>query len=143
MNKQHHETKDFTPSVAMRLDKWLWVARFFKTRQQAIEAINGGKVHLNGQRSKPSKEVKPGSVLRIHKQTLEWNIKVLGLATQRRPAAEAILLYREDEASIAKREKILLMQRLDKDSQANFGNSRPTKKDRRQIHRFTNEVSTT
>lgn len=141
MNKQHNQVKDVAQSAAMRLDKWLWVARFFKTRQQAIEAINGGKIHLNGQRSKPSKEVKPGSVLRIHKGILEWKIEVLGLATQRRPAAEAMLLYREDEASIAEREKMLMMQRLDKESKTNFGNSRPTKKDRRQIHRFTNEVS--
>ena len=75
------------PLERQRLDKWLWAARFFKTRQLAGEAINGGKVHLNGQRTKPGKEVRAGSQLRIHKGSLEWDIEVRVLATQRRPAA--------------------------------------------------------
>ena len=70
----------------VRLDKWLWAARFFKTRQLAAEAINGGKVHLNGMRTKPGKEIKEGSKLRIHKGSLELDIEVRVLATQRRPA---------------------------------------------------------
>lgn len=124
---------------AMRLDKWLWVARFFKTRQLAIEAINGGKVHLSGQRTKPSKEIQLGSLIRIHKSSLEWEIEVLGLTMQRRSAAEAALLYKEQVDSVARREKAQEIQRLAKASGLNWGGVRPTKKDRRQIHRFTEE----
>jgi len=140
MNSHENDTKITAQPLTMRLDKWLWVARFFKTRQLAIAAVNGGKVHLNGQRSKPSKEVKIGSKLRIHKGILEWEVEVLGLATQRRPASEAALLYREFAESVAQREKMLVAERLNKDSKTNFGNSRPSKKDRRQIHRFTSEL---
>ncbi|MCG8426168.1 MAG: RNA-binding S4 domain-containing protein, partial [Chromatiales bacterium] len=93
--------------TSLRLDKWLWAARFFKTRQLAIEAINGGKVHLNGQRTKPGKEVKVGSRLRIHKGSLEWDITVLMIPRQRRPASEAIHFYQETTESIEKREQII------------------------------------
>jgi len=123
----------------MRLDKWLWVARFFKTRQLAVEAANGGKVQLNGQRSKPGKDVKPGDQLRIHKGALEWELEVLGLAAQRRPAAEAVLLYRELETSRVRRQQILAEQRLSRKAGQILGGPRPTKRDRRQIHRFTEE----
>ena len=77
----------------MRLDKWLWAARFYKTRQLAVEAISGGKVHLNGQRTKPGKAVDIGSEIRIHKGPLEWEITVEALPKQRRPAKEAVLFY--------------------------------------------------
>ncbi len=120
---------------AMRLDKWLWVARFFKTRQLATEAINGGKVHLNGQRTKPGKEVKPGSRVRIHKASLEWDIEILGLAKQRRPASEAVLLYQETETSKQERERTLEERRILRASDPRPG-QRPSKRDRRQIHRF-------
>ncbi|HDK38265.1 MAG TPA: RNA-binding S4 domain-containing protein, partial [Thiolapillus brandeum] len=70
----------------MRLDKWLWAARFFKTRKLAAEAISGGKVHLNGQRSKPGKDVRPGNMLNISKNGLHWEIEILQLSRQRRPA---------------------------------------------------------
>jgi len=123
----------------MRLDKWLWVARFFKTRPLAVEAINGGKVHLNGQRSKPGKEVKPGNRLRIHKGLLEWEIEVLGLAAQRRPATEAVRLYRESEESKARREQFLAEQPLLREAGHTPGGPRPTKRDRRQIHRFSED----
>ena len=93
-------------SESMRLDKWLWAARFFKTRQLAVAAITGGKVHLNGQRTKPGKEVCAGSRLRIHKDSLEWTITVDQIPRQRRPASEAVGCYREDEASIRKREEM-------------------------------------
>ncbi|RLW56494.1 MAG: RNA-binding protein S4, partial [gamma proteobacterium symbiont of Stewartia floridana] len=96
-------TFDLTAKV--RLDKWLWAARFFKTRQIAAEAINGGKVHLNGQRTKPGKEVKAGSHLRIHKGSLEWDIQVSVPADRRRPATEARLFYEETPESVARREK--------------------------------------
>ena len=126
------------PLSSMRLDKWLWVARFFKTRHLAVEAINGGKVQLNGQRSKPGKEVCPGSHLRIHKGSLEWDIEVLGLVKQRRPASEAILLYSESEDSKTRREQLLEERRLLK-ATLTQPSIRPSKRDRRMIHRFTHK----
>lgn len=120
----------------MRLDKWLWVARFFKTRQLAVEAINGGKVHLNGQRSKPGKAVQTGYHLRIHKGSLEWDIQIQSLAKQRRPAPEAVLLYSESEDSKARREQLLEELRLLKANRPQ-PSARPSKRDRRMIHRFT------
>lgn len=123
-------------SSGMRLDKWLWAARFFKTRKLATEAINGGKVHLNGQRTKPGKEVKPGSKLRIHKGALEWNIEVLVLPAQRRPASEAVTFYREEEASREKREKLIEQQRLLREAAPRPPAQRPGKRDRRLIHHF-------
>jgi ribosome-associated heat shock protein Hsp15 len=123
-------------SHGMRIDKWLWAARFFKTRKLATEAINGGKVHLNGQRTKPGKEVKPGSKLRIHKGMLEWNIEVLILPEQRRPASEAVTFYREEEASREKREKRIEQQRLLREAAPKPPAQRPNKRDRRLIHRF-------
>jgi ribosome-associated heat shock protein Hsp15 len=121
--------------TALRLDKWLWAARFFKTRQLAVEAINGGKVHLNGHRSKPGKEVQAGSRLRIHKGSLEWDIEVLALCKQRRPASEAVQLYTESDSSKAQREQMLEQQRLQRAAQPRQA-SKPNKKDRRMIHRF-------
>lgn len=123
-------------SSGMRLDKWLWAARFFKTRKLATEAINGGKVHLNGQRTKPGKEVKPGSRLRIHKGALEWTVEVLVLPAQRRPASEAVTFYREDEASREKRERLIEQQRLLREAAPKPPAQRPSKRDRRLIHRF-------
>ena len=121
---------------SIRLDKWLWAARFFKTRQRAVEAINGGKVHLNGQRTKPGKEVKPGTRLRIHKGSLEWEIEVLGISKQRRPASEAVLLYEESEESKAARHRQVEEQRLIRASQPKPV-GKPSKRDRRMIHHFT------
>ncbi len=120
----------------IRLDKWLWAARFFKTRNLAIEAINGGKVHLNGQRCKPAKEVHIGQSLTIRTGETKRTVIVQGLSVQRRPASEAQLLYEETPDSIAQREK----QTAERQSQAQpFAphRGRPTKKDRRQIRRFT------
>ena len=129
------QASDQTEKV--RLDKWLWAARFFKTRQIAAEAINGGKVHLNGQRTKPGKEVKAGSHLRIHKGSLEWDILVSVPATRRRPASEARHFYEEKPESIARREKIIEAQRLERTLSPQPVHGKPSKKDRRMIHRFT------
>ena len=123
---------------SMRLDKWLWVARFFKTRHLAVEAINGGKVHLNGQRTKPAKEIRPGTYLRIHKGSLEWEIEVLGLAKQRRPASEAVLLYAESDESKARRSRQMEEQRLLKAGRPQ-PTGKPSKRDRRMIQRFTHK----
>ena len=123
-------------SDALRLDKWLWAARFFKTRQLAIEAINGGKVQVDGQRAKPSRMVRPGSRIEIHKGSLSWQIEVVGICKQRRPAPEAVRLYVEEDASRARRKAIIHEQR-DLGTGQTGAEGRPSKRDRRMIQRFT------
>ncbi len=120
----------------MRLDKWLWAARFYKTRKLAAEAVQGGHVHLDGRRTKPGKEVQPGSRLEIHKNGLVWEIEVLELPTQRRPAREAVNFYREDEASRRRREEQLALLRAARAATPLRTEGRPNKRDRRLIHRF-------
>lgn len=120
----------------MRLDKWLWTARFFKTRKLATEAVQGGKVHLNRQRTKPGKEVQVGSLLSISKNSLDWEIEVLVLPKQRRPASEAITFYSESPVSIEKREKQLAELRAQRAASPQQPASKPNKKDRRLIHKF-------
>lgn len=122
------------------MDKWLWAARFFKTRQIAADAINGGKVHLNGQRSKPGKEVKVGSRLRIHTPAAEYDVEVRVLADKRRPAAEASTFYAETPESLARREKLAETRRLERLAAPRHRHGRMNKKERRQIHRFTGKV---
>lgn len=87
----------------IRLDKWLWTARFFKTRSLATQAVTGGKVQVNDQRAKAGKVVGPGVRLRIRKDWQEWEIVVKQITRRRRPAAEALLLYEETAQSIARR----------------------------------------
>ncbi|MDT8406807.1 MAG: S4 domain-containing protein [Methylococcales bacterium] len=122
--------------TAMRLDKWLWAARFYKTRRLANEAIAGGKVHVNGQRAKPSKEIQVGSQLAIHKEPYRWDITVTALNQQRRPAPEAALLYQEDEASRAARALQIAQHKEASALLPPVLNQRPNKKERRLIHRF-------
>ncbi|MCP3868551.1 MAG: RNA-binding S4 domain-containing protein [Gammaproteobacteria bacterium] len=129
--------KDSSPDAGLRLDKWLWAARFFKTRQLAVEAINGGKIQLNSQRAKPGKVVRTGARIRIHKGSLEWNILVKVVPKQRRPASEAILFYEEDHSSVQKRDEIIRQERLLRASTPHIGPGKPSKRDRRMIHRFT------
>ncbi|AFJ01241.1 Ribosome-associated heat shock protein [Methylophaga frappieri] len=121
---------------AQRLDKWLWAARFFKTRAIAVTAINGGKVHVNGQRAKPGKNVHVGDSLTISKPPYTYELDVTDLNKQRRPAVEAQSLYRETEDSIAKR--ALLKEQL-KSEPLGFREQkgRPSKRDRRRIIQFT------
>lgn len=123
------------PTDKVRLDKWLWAARFFKTRSLAKRAIEGGKVHYNNTRSKVSRDVELNATLTIRTGWEEQEVTVTALSDQRRGAAEAHLLYQETEQSIAKREanadqrKALRGLGLQSDE-------RPNKKQRRQIHRF-------
>jgi len=124
----------------VRLDKWLWAARFFKTRQVAAEAVIGGKVHLNEQRTKPGKEVKVGDRLRIHKGSLEWDIRVASLATQRRPAREAAALFSEDDASRLERQQRTEQQREVRAQTGPSARGRPSKRDRRVLQRFTGKT---
>lgn len=121
--------------VAMRLDKWLWAARFFKTRTLAADAIDGGKVHWNGQRAKPAREVKAGDELDIVIGDMRWTIIVRALDAQRRPAPEARGLYDETPTSLAWREQALEQRKLAPDPAAER-KGRPTKRDARRIHRF-------
>lgn len=125
----------------VRIDKWLWAARFFKTRGLAAEAVSGGKVHVNGQRCKPGKDVKIGDLITVTKDQYTWDVRVTDLNKQRRPAQEAALLYSEDQASIDKR---LRQIELHKQQQASLHPSerehKPNKKQRRQIHRFKQEA---
>ncbi len=122
---------------SIRIDKWLWTARFFKTRKQAAEAVSGGKVHLNNQRCKPSKEVRPGVELSITKEPYQWSLKVVAINSHRRPAKEAILLYEEFQESRDKRQEQVLLEK-EKRLSMNYSERehRPNKKQRRQIHRF-------
>lgn len=126
-----------TEVTALRIDKWLWAARFFKTRQLATEAVAGGKVHLNGNRCKPSKEVKIADKLEISKDGYQWHITVLGLNEQRRPASEAALLYQESPESLAKRQQQMQQHREERQYLGySAPEQKPNKKDRRLIHRF-------
>ncbi|MAZ88960.1 MAG: RNA-binding protein [Cellvibrionaceae bacterium] len=119
----------------VRVDKWLWAARFFKTRNLAKQAIDGGKVHCDGQRIKPSKEIPVGVELTIRQGWDEKTVAVIALSDQRRGAPEAALLYEETAASIAKREQEA-DQRKALRGTGLVADRRPNKKQRRQIHRF-------
>ncbi|MFI3187269.1 MAG: S4 domain-containing protein [Methylococcaceae bacterium] len=126
-----------TELQTIRLDKWLWTARFFKTRSLAAEAISGGKVHVNDQRSKPGKEVKVGAILSISKDTLRWEITIIAINSQRRSAKEAVLLYEESAESLAKREQQILKNREQRELFDFSGRDhKPNKKERRMIHQF-------
>lgn len=119
----------------VRIDKWLWAARFFKTRALAKAAIEGGKIHIDGQRTKPSKEIVTGCSLRIRKGWDEKEVIVQALSDQRRGAPEAAMLYQETSESIAKRETEAAQRKALRGSD-HLHAQRPTKKQRRQIHRF-------
>ncbi len=121
----------------MRLDKWLWAARFFKTRDLAAEAINGGKVHFNGNRTKPGRQINPGTHLRIHKGPYEWDITVKVIPKQRRPASETVHFYTETPESVELRNKPTEEQRRIRANTPHPDKGRPTKRDRRQLDRFT------
>ncbi|WP_226648879.1 RNA-binding S4 domain-containing protein [Microbulbifer variabilis] len=120
----------------VRIDKWLWAARFFKTRSIAKQAIEGGKVHADGHRVKASKDLTVGALLSIRQGWDLIEVEIIALSDQRRGADVARTLYRETEDSIARREK----ERNERQA-ANAGiqRERPNKKQRRQIHRFLRE----
>jgi ribosome-associated heat shock protein Hsp15 len=122
----------------LRIDKWLWAARFFKTRSLAAKAVDGGKVRVNGEGAKPSRVLKVGDELALRVGELEWVVEVLALSRQRGPAAQAALLYAERDDSRARRQQAQALRKVQPHPAAGV-KGRPTKKDRRLIHRFTGE----
>jgi ribosome-associated heat shock protein Hsp15 len=115
----------------VRLDKWLWAARFFRTRSLATDAVDGGKVKVNGSAAKPAKDLKAGDRLRIRASDADWEVVVKGLSEQRRPATEARLLYQETPESQQQRTRAAELHQLDPTPAADQ-KGRPTKRDRRQ-----------
>jgi ribosome-associated heat shock protein Hsp15 len=124
-----------TDALKVRLDKWLWAARFFKTRSLAKEAIDGGKVHCNGQRCKPGRIVELDAILEIRQGWLEKEVLVKKLYDRRQAASLAQMLYEETPESIVKREQALAA-RKDLNAGQPVPLRRPNKRDRRLIHRF-------
>lgn len=118
-----------------RIDKWLWAARFYKTRGLAAEAVSGGKVHLNSARVKPSRNLKIGDQLKVTRGQYEFVITVVGLNQQRRPAIEAEALYVESIESIEKRRQLSLTLKVI-NANMPYSENRPSKKQRRQIVKF-------
>jgi ribosome-associated heat shock protein Hsp15 len=118
---------------AMRIDRWLWAARFFKTRSLATEAIAGGRVHVNGVRVKPSKEVRPGDRIQISRDRgFRLDLVVREVAERRGPAKEAALLFEETAESVEARERHAAELRLT-ELPGGRGGPRPTKRDRRRM----------
>ncbi len=116
----------------VRIDRWLWAARFFKTRGEATEAVRGGHVHVGGERVKPAKDVSVGDTLAIRRGEVRWTVVVTGLADRRGSASVAATLYEETPESVAAREQHQLERRLARPLGADLG-ARPTKQARRLI----------
>ena len=134
---QWEEVYENVPMTGTRIDKWLWAARFFKTRELASKACEMGRVTSNAVRAKPAREVHVGDMLRIQKEDGDHEVEVLLLSQQRGPAAIAQTLYRETEASIEGRRKAAEERRLLGPMFTAAPSGRPTKRDRRLIHSFS------
>ena len=120
---------------SVRLDKWLWAARFFKTRRLATDAVNGGKVEVNGHKAKPARSVHVGDEVRVRKDAMDYHLLVEGLSDRRGPAAVAQALYRETDASRLRREQVRAQLRAQA-SAFPQPTRRPGKHDRRQLAGF-------
>ena len=116
----------------VRIDKWLWAARFFKTRSAATEAVAGGRVHVDGARVKPARDVRPGDRVEISRDGLRWTVVVRALADRRGPASVAATLYEETPESREARERAAVERRLARPPGSDLG-ARPTKQDRRRL----------
>lgn len=127
-----------TSTTKVRVDKWLWAARFFKTRALAKSAIEGGKVQVDNQRTKPSKEITQGMTVKVRQGWDDKTVIVERISDQRRGATEAATLYTETKESITLREQRAAERKASNQS-ALYQDQRPNKKQRRQIHRFKEE----
>ena len=125
-----------SPATTVRLDKWLWAARFFKTRSQATQAVDGGKVEVNGARVKPAKEIRVGDELSIRLGPYEHLVIVRALGDKRGSATVAHTLYEETAESVAAREKLRESHRLAPAMFVYEEKGRPTKKDRRELSKL-------
>ena len=137
-----HQTSNRNPvpesQQSLRIDKWLWAARFYKTRSLASDAVKTGKVQVNGEKAKPSKEITIGDTLIIKQAYMSKTIVVLHLSTRRGPATVAATLYEETPESIANRERLKEL-KLAQPALRRSGQGRPTKRERRQIIAFTSK----
>ena len=129
-----------TDTESVRLDKWLWAARFFKTRALAAEAVQGGKVHVRGERAKPARAIRAGDQLRIRRGVHEWIVTVKGVSARRGPAKDAVLLYEETAESASNRDAARARLQAQATPLRSRG-GRPTKKDRRDWARLAPEDS--
>ena len=127
---EHHSNQR-----GVRIDRWLWAARFFKTRSLAKQAVEGGKVHLQGQRAKPAREVRIGQQLTIRRGDAEMTVEVADLSEQRGPAKTAQLLYNETPESIERRETAAARRRIER-AGLQVPARKPSKKDRRDLRRL-------
>lgn len=119
----------------LRIDKWLWAARFYKTRTLAQEAVEAGQVKVSGERVKPSRAVRPGDILLIRAGEQDWEVLVRALSTQRGPAVFARTLYDETQQGLKRRLETIELRRQNADPAANL-KGRPTKQDRRNIEKW-------
>ena len=126
-------------SESIRIDKWLWHSRFFKTRSLASTSVNGGKVHLNGQRVKAGREVKPGDFLSIQKDSVLYEVTIKAILKTRRPAKEACLTYEESDSSREKREQEQQIKKLASASRP-VPKRKPDKREREQLRRFKKKL---
>jgi len=132
------KTQALNNQQSLRIDKWLWAARFYKTRSLASDAVKTGKVQVNGEKAKPSKEITIGDTLSIKQAYFSKTITILNLSLRRGPAAVAATLYEETAESIANRERLKEIQQT-QPAIRQSGQGRPTKRERRQIISFTSK----
>ena len=132
-SSRHHHLADFVEAV--RIDKWLWAARFFKTRSAATDAVSGGRVHVNDARVRPARDVRIGDTVVVRIGQLEWTVVVQALSDKRGPAKMAVTLFEETAASASERAQRTLELRMSHSLGADLG-ARPTKQDRRRIEQF-------
>ena len=124
------------PGARVRIDKWLWAARFYRTRSLASQAIEAGAVRVDGERVKPAQPVRPGARVTVRKRDATFDVEVQDVSERRGPAAEAAGLYRETAESVAARERLRLERA---EARASASATRPTKRDRRRLEDFLNE----
>ena len=120
----------------LRIDKWLWAARFFKTRSLSNDEIEKGRVRINGVVAKPSREIQPGDILELHIGRVMRTVNVLAISNRRGPASEAVLLYQKTEASIRQRQLEAEQRQLAPEPALTLTQGRPTKRDRRETEKM-------